>query len=361
MEEHRISALHYGARAVLMAGFSYYIAYLVRNDRLYYYIAPQMTGYVKWAAIAIFVVAVFQGWLALKAWSGKAQPDCGCEHTPSRSPIAHLAIYSLFLTPLALGFALPDRLMGSELAAMKGMSLSASGAVRPAVSAGAESLSGGDASASSDSGVSSSATAGPPSAQDRAAAAPAAGSEGAPGEAAAPAAGASAVSAGGPPAAAQQPEEEPLKQLFKGDAFSEPFAALGLRLYRKDVIAIPDKGFMEYLTALDLYLHAFIGKQVELSGFVYRQDDLPQKQFVVSRLAMQCCSADASPYGVLAEARDAEQYATDSWVKLRGTVSKTMLGGMEIMKLDAVSVVKIEAPASPYIYPYYDEFDELGQ
>lgn len=72
-------------RAFIMAGFSYYISVLVKNGGIAYYIAPSMEIYVKLAAIALLVVAAYQGFLAVKTTWGeteraKSACECGDHH-----------------------------------------------------------------------------------------------------------------------------------------------------------------------------------------------------------------------------------------------------------------------------------------
>ena len=82
-------------------------------------------------------------------------------------------------------------------------------------------------------------------------------------------------------------------------------------------------------------------------------------QFVVSRLAMQCCSADASPYGVMVESSRSEHFPKDTWVTITGTIGKTTYNKSTILKLDALKIEKIKASATPYVYPYFDDFSNL--
>lgn len=130
-------------------------------------------------------------------------------------------------------------------------------------------------------------------------------------------------------------------------------------LYKKDMIEVNDHIFMEVLTTLDLFKNNFVGKKMELSGFVYRPDDFKDNQIVVGRFAMQCCSADASPYGILVEFDHAKNYKNDTWVKITGTIGTTAYHENEILKVKATKVEKIKPPETPYIYPNYDFMSEF--
>jgi uncharacterized repeat protein (TIGR03943 family) len=111
---------------------------------------------------------------------------------------------------------------------------------------------------------------------------------------------------------------------------------------------------METMTTLEMFMDKFIGKKVEISGFVYREDKMKANQFVVARLAMQCCSADASPFGLLIESAQAESHALDSWVKITGTLGTTIYNDSDLMKIAAASIEKINASKTPYVYPDYN-------
>jgi uncharacterized repeat protein (TIGR03943 family) len=93
---------------------------------------------------------------------------------------------------------------------------------------------------------------------------------------------------------------------------------------------------------------------MEISGFIYHEDDMKFNQFVVARFSVSCCSADALPFGVMIESDKANLFHKDSWVKVTGTIGKTTYAGNNIMKLDAAKIEKIQAAKDPYVYPNYD-------
>jgi putative membrane protein len=102
----------------------------------------------------------------------------------------------------------------------------------------------------------------------------------------------------------------------------------------------------------------FQGKSIEIGGFVYRQDEMTNTQFVVARLAMECCSADSTPYGFLVEWPEAVDLPEDSWVTVEGTIGTSHYGDMDIVMIQATSVEPMAMPETPYVYPNYDILDE---
>lgn len=99
--------LHHLFRSGILFGFGFYILYLVRSDKIMYYIAPRMVDYVKWSAISLFAIAIYQAYLALVAIRSRKPAECSCEELPPFR-LKALLIYGVLAFPLALGVFLPD-------------------------------------------------------------------------------------------------------------------------------------------------------------------------------------------------------------------------------------------------------------
>lgn len=310
---------HYVLRALLMGGFSYLIVKLVKDERLNYYIAPRTELLVKLSALAMFILAVVFVYIALHNVTHKQKPDCGCSHQPSKSKAKNIIIYSMFLLPLLLGLFTSDTLLGSNITSLKGGNLATSNNVT--------------ANSTASAAVTAESSAPP-----------------------------STVSSSNAPAPAEVPTaaKDSLDTLFPFDEYTEMHATLGKKLYEQDTVYVQEAGFIETLTTLDLYKENFLGKEIVISGFVYREDDMTQNQFVVARLAMMCCSADTEPYGILATYSHGNHLAEDTWVRITGVLTTTAYREYEIMDLDVSKVEYIETPSTPYVYPndgYADEYD----
>jgi uncharacterized repeat protein (TIGR03943 family) len=154
-------------------------------------------------------------------------------------------------------------------------------------------------------------------------------------------------------------EPDDLDALFPYDPFTEVYAKYAKSIYANDIITVDEKSYTEILTTLDLYLDAFQGKTIELTGFVYRAEGMNEQQFAIGRFAMSCCSADASPYGVFSQFVQADQLLDDEWITVRGTISKTHFNDVEIMMIDVASVKKAQKPDEPYVYPNFDFGNDL--
>ncbi|CAM4347080.1 TIGR03943 family putative permease subunit [Paenibacillus tarimensis] len=326
-DEIRSRMLHQLMRGLILTGFAMLIVYLVKTDSIGYYIAPRMELYVKLSAIGLYAAAVYQFYEAIQSWIGrKREAQCDCSHDPSPSAAKNTLIYGLFLFPLALGFLLPDTTMGSALASKKGITLSSSQQL------------GGSADTVTSANEQSQAEVSPES-------------EGSDASASQPEM-TSPVPIQLEPGAV--PTEEQLNAMFPADTYTETYAEHAKKLYFSERIEIPEKSFIEYLTTLDLYRANLTGKTVVISGFVYREEEMGKDRFVVSRFAMNCCSADAMPYGLMIDYPGASRYADDEWIQVTGRMELTTYKDNEIVYLKASKIEKIAAPETPYVYPDFD-------
>lgn len=135
------------------------------------------------------------------------------------------------------------------------------------------------------------------------------------------------------------------------DSFLRSFAKFGERLAREQLIRVDDERFIETLTTLDLYRSVFAGKTIRLSGFVFRERGMDNHQFAATRFAVNCCSADAYPYGVLIRSEHAAELETNEWVSVTGTLSTIEYEGQEVIQIDAVRIERIRVPDEPYVSP----------
>ncbi|WP_294406182.1 TIGR03943 family putative permease subunit [uncultured Clostridium sp.] len=69
----------------------------------------------------------------------------------------------------------------------------------------------------------------------------------------------------------------------------------------------------------------FIGKEIELYGFVCKESYLKNTQFVIGRIIMTCCAADSKIVGILAEDKDIINLNENDWVTIRGSISYTTI------------------------------------
>jgi uncharacterized repeat protein (TIGR03943 family) len=95
----------------------------------------------------------------------------------------------------------------------------------------------------------------------------------------------------------------------------------------------------------------YAGQAADVIGFVYHDDRLAQGQFLVSRFAVTCCSADATAIGMLVSWPEAEALEINTWVRVRGPVAVGTFAGRPIPLVAAEALEGVEPPAQPYLFP----------
>jgi len=98
------------------------------------------------------------------------------------------------------------------------------------------------------------------------------------------------------------------------------------------------------------------GRRVRLTGFVYRQEGWPETDFVVGRLSIWCCLADAALVGLLARGTEVAP-ERDRWVEIEGVLAVAHDYPLASENLESAPIVIIdslryvEAPEMEYVLP----------
>jgi uncharacterized repeat protein (TIGR03943 family) len=243
--------------------------------------------------------------MGIHAAIGRSEELCDCEHPLPDTFHKKIFVYGLFILPLLLGGLLPDKSLGSEMAAKKGMSYSLP----------VQNLHRKEKAGSSQWPQQEETT-----------------------------------------EKKQEPALKSLDERFKApDEYNEEFAKLAKRLYLEPKIVVQNRIFSETIGAIDLFKYEFEGKPISISGFVYRDQDMGDGQsFAIGRFLVMCCPADATPFGIMVEAEHGQKLAKDTWVRVEGTLHVAANENVERLEIRAPKITPIAEPASPYIYTQAD-------
>ena len=72
-------------------------------------------------------------------------------------------------------------------------------------------------------------------------------------------------------------------------------------LMKGNTIVMTDESFIPWIEELYGNLSKYEGKKIEVVGFVFKDKEFGQSNFVPARLTMNCCAADMQPVGILCE------------------------------------------------------------
>lgn len=132
----------------------------------------------------------------------------------------------------------------------------------------------------------------------------------------------------------------------------EPSSAINL--VNRQTIATGDSSgwnLLEWSVTLSTSDGELEGKPVDVVGFVFQDDVLGANHFYVARYVVTCCAADGVSVGMPVLWEGGEALSADSWVRVRGTLSSTLVAGVEQPAIAATSVEPVSQPKNPYLYP----------
>ncbi|MCS7062286.1 MAG: TIGR03943 family protein [Anaerolineae bacterium] len=95
----------------------------------------------------------------------------------------------------------------------------------------------------------------------------------------------------------------------------------------------------------------FVGQEVDVIGFVYRDPRNAADQFWVARFIISCCAADATAVGLLVHSNRASDFENDRWVRVVGRLSVGEFAGERLPIVLADTIQPTDQPAHPYLYP----------
>jgi putative membrane protein len=122
-------------------------------------------------------------------------------------------------------------------------------------------------------------------------------------------------------------------------------------LLQSSTIKMNDDIFSTYYDEIQTDIEKFKGREIELKGFVYKEEGLDQDQLVLSRFLITHCVADASIIGFISELPEASSLKENTWIEVKGVLDTTNFNGTELPIIKITTWKKINEPKEPYLYP----------
>lgn len=127
---------------------------------------------------------------------------------------------------------------------------------------------------------------------------------------------------------------------------------LAVELKKTRSIKVTDLTFTEVMSELQFFPEDYIGKELTVTGFVFRPPAATKNQFSIVRYVVMCCTSDALPYGVLCELTGADKYEEGTWLSLSGVIQMTKYEDRLVPSIKVTSQRIVEQPKNPYVFPY---------
>jgi putative membrane protein len=131
----------------------------------------------------------------------------------------------------------------------------------------------------------------------------------------------------------------------------EEYEKLKQQLEQSSTIEMNDNIFSTYYDEIHMDLEKFKGREIKLTGFVYKEDGLEQDQLVIARFMITHCVADAGIIGFISELPEASSLEVNTWIDAEGVLETTTYNGTEIPIIKITNWKKTDEPKQPYLYP----------
>lgn len=138
--------------------------------------------------------------------------------------------------------------------------------------------------------------------------------------------------------------------------FSKAKAQVNVTTDNNKMILVDDSNFTKIMNDM-IYNkpEKYKGRKISITGFIYKDNSTLKNEFVIARLMMVCCAADAEVTGILCSFDKSSSLPNGNWFTITGTID-TMLGKVD-GKDRATPIIRVEdakassKPKNPYIYP----------
>lgn len=137
---------------------------------------------------------------------------------------------------------------------------------------------------------------------------------------------------------------------FTKKAYETEMQAVAAKYLKEDTIQVTTQNYMEFMEALYDYPDQFLGKEVQMTGFVYNDPKQAQQQFLF-RFGIIHCIADSGVYGLLTTGQD-QSYPDNTWISAKGKIAIHFHKDLKqsLPTLELTDWNPIEEPTSPYVY-----------
>ncbi|MBD8520277.1 TIGR03943 family putative permease subunit [Lysinibacillus fusiformis] len=137
----------------------------------------------------------------------------------------------------------------------------------------------------------------------------------------------------------------------KQEMTKKQYELLKQQLSQQPMLKMTDEDYTIYYEEINQNLSNYLGKKIQIKGFVLKEESFTEQQLVISRFLITHCVADASIVGFLTEFPEASTLTEDTWLEVVGTIGQTTYEGASLPVIHIDNWVTIEQPESPYLYP----------
>ena len=117
-----------------------------------------------------------------------------------------------------------------------------------------------------------------------------------------------------------------------------------------DVAYLSAQDYTNVLKSVYENLDTYVGQKISFSGYVYRNLDFSETQFVLARDMLVEGRAEALIVGFLCSHKEARTYADGTWIEITGEITKGNYHG-DVPIIKVIKIKQVEKPAEEFVCP----------
>ncbi|WP_246943727.1 hypothetical protein [Bacillus pinisoli] len=125
----------------------------------------------------------------------------------------------------------------------------------------------------------------------------------------------------------------------EGIGYEEQMHRCEKELEETDEMILSNPTYFGCMMVLDQSPDQYVGKVVKFKGFIYREPDFTNQQFVIGQQG-----EDGGIYGLLTSTPEASKLSDHQWVEVRGVLSTTNYINSKVPFLDVLEIREIDSP-----------------
>lgn len=87
--------------------------------------------------------------------------------------------------------------------------------------------------------------------------------------------------------------------------------------------------------------HNYVGRSINMKGFIYKQKGLEKAGFILSRIVVSCCAADAQLVGILCDNTEGKTFTEGTWVNIEGTLGEREYKDAKSGVISIIPIIKV--------------------
>jgi putative membrane protein len=123
-----------------------------------------------------------------------------------------------------------------------------------------------------------------------------------------------------------------------------------------EIIDMTSGNFINFYENIYGKPYEYVGRTINMKGFIYKQNGLNKDEFILSRILVSCCTADAQLVGLLCDYSKGEVLTEGTWVNIEGTLEQHEYKDAKSGEINVIPIIKVnkieqvEVENNEYIY-----------